>query len=141
MLFIIGYCIIGGGITFGLLYLMYRQKFKNNNIKSKSFLCVVPSVIGVINCVLVGTFTLLYMLNPASFSSEQSIVSPIAYVLFTIFCIYFYVLALPFSIGCAGISVVLYKHQYIGNKKCVLSIFTNCIGAILLALLTYQIFR
>jgi hypothetical protein len=122
MLFIIGYGIIGGGIAFGLLYLMYRQKTKNNNLKSKSFLCVVPPIIGVINCVLDGIFILLYILNPASFSSEQSIVSPIAYVLFTIFSIYFYMLALPLSIGCAGISVVLLNSRILAAENVYLAL-------------------
>lgn len=140
MLFLIGYCILGGSIVFGLLYLMYQRKTKKSNLKSKSFLCAAPPIIGAINCVLAGIFMSLYIFNPASFFSEQIIASPVAYVLFTIFSTYFYILALPLSIGCAGISVVLYKKQYISGKKYVFSIVTNCIDAILLALLTYQVF-
>lgn len=140
MIFIIGYCILGGVIAFGLLYWMYQRKVKRNSLTNKSFLCVAPPIIGAINCILAGTFMVLYILNPASFSSEQNIISPVAYVLFTIFSIYFYILALPLSIGCTGISVVLYKKQHISIKKHVLITVTNCIGAILLAILTYQVF-
>ena len=93
-------------------------------------------------CVLGGAaaFELIYILNPASFSSEQTISSPIAYVLLTIFSTYFYVVALPLSIGCTGISVVLYKNQYISSKRCAVSTITNSIGAVLLAVLIYKVF-
>lgn len=140
MLFIICYCIFGGAAAFGLLYLIYRRKVKKDNLTKKSFLYVMPPIIGIINFILAGIFMLLYVLNPASFSPEQTITSPVAYVLFTIFSTYFYVLALPLSIGCVGISVMLYKKQYNGGKKFVISTITNSVGAVLLAILTYQAF-
>lgn len=117
MAFIAVYCVLGGGTAFGLLYLIYRNKVKKGTIEKDKFLHNAPLIIGIINFVLAASFLLAYILNPTSFSSEQTIVSPVLYVLFTIFSTYFYVVAMPLSIGSAGISTLLYKKSFISKKN------------------------
>ena len=140
MLYIISFCIFGGAAAFGLLFLMYRRKIRNNTLNSKSIFIKAPSVIGVINLTLAAAFMLLYVLNPESFSPDQTIASPVAYILFTIFCTYFYIMALPLSIGYAAMTVILSVKQIISRTRFLVSISTNSLGAALLAILIYQVF-
>ncbi len=59
MAFIVIYCILGGGITFGLLYLIYQRKVKKGTIAKEGFLHRAPVIIGSINFVLAASFLLM----------------------------------------------------------------------------------
>ncbi len=122
MLYIISFCILGGAAAFGLLFLMYRRKIKKNTLNSKSVFIKAPPVIGVINLTLAAAFMALFLLNPESFSPDQTIASPVAYILFTIFCTFFYIMATPLSIGYAVMSGILYKNRFISKTRFLVSV-------------------
>ena len=131
---------LGGGIAFGLLYWIYRMKVKRNTLTEKSLYNTLPPVVGVINLLLAAAFTLLFILNPEAFSPEQTISSPVAYALFTVFCTYFYIAALPLSIGYVAMTAILFAKQFLSNRKFIVSTASNSVGALMLAVLIYQVF-
>lgn len=124
---------------FGLLNFIYNRKIKKGSINN-SVLLKIPPIAGVFNFVIAGAFLLLFILKPTAFSSEQTIQSPLMNVFFTIFSTYFYILALPLSLGYVGISILLKQKQYLVKGNYWVSVFSNGIGAIMIAVLTYQVF-
>lgn len=140
VLFLTGYIVIGGAATFGLLYWVYRRKINKGTLSTKSTYARIPPIVGLVNFILPSSFMTLYVLAPALFSPDQTISSPIMYVLFTLFSVYFYVLAMPLSMGCIGLATILYQKQYLSKSKFIFSTSSNGIGTVLLAALIYNVF-
>lgn len=58
-----------------------------------------PGIIGVVNTGMLLCFGLWFVMDPGSFSSEKEIVWSLWMVVFTVFTMYFYILAVPTSVA------------------------------------------
>lgn len=133
MLYMILFTIIGGGVASILARLLYKKFRGGNKIH------YVPYIFGVINLLLSSLFMIWFIVNPDAFSSDAVIESQVVYVLFTIFATYFYICALPISIGCITLSYYMIRNKEISESKFYLSVCLNGFSIILLFVITYLV--
>ena len=140
MVFLVLFTVFGGAIASLVFFFIYKRHIKKyGTVKEKSFTINAPKIFGTINIFLVLVFGLWFVINPSHFSQNETIDNKIVFILFSIFVMYFYVLALPLSIGSVSLTLLLKKHI---NKLIFLyGFFTNTIASIILFVLTYFILR
>lgn len=111
-------CVVGGGIVFGIYYLLYTLTVKKKyDIKSRAFLVKVPLIIGFINLVaLLGCTPILIIL---AFGPVRLLIPDNSIFLFLvkevliIILACYLILAVPLSIGSIAVSFVFYKRKLI----------------------------
>ncbi|QUI25424.1 hypothetical protein HZI73_25390 [Vallitalea pronyensis] len=134
------FLVIGGGMSCGIFYMIYGKKRKQDKLSSSLFIKL-PLVFGIINSIMAISFFLLYLYDSTLFINEENIVWNFATVLFTLFTIYFYILAPLISIGELMVTMLLKRDGIISLKYFYMSITTNAIACITLLTLTYIIFN
>jgi len=141
MAFLITYCVVGGGITFGLYFLLHRRiEKKVEGISQTAFVLRAPLVFGWVNALLGAAFLVYYLAAPEAFSPDTEIVSQLGFVLMTIFGTYFYYLAMPISFGSIGISTLEKRKGKIAVQRFWLVLFLNSIGALTISYLSLRLF-
>jgi|GEM_PF-1359782 len=135
ILFLVG----SGLISCGIFYAIYLKKKKNDKLERDNFKKL-PLIIGIVNLILATFILLLFINNPQSFQTQQDIVWNIGTVLFTIFTVYFYILALPLSIGEILVTVLLKKDKIVSSRYFYASIIMNSLSVALLSACTMLIF-
>ena len=138
MLFLISFTIISGAVASFLFILIFKRHIKKNgNVKRKSFIINAPKIFGTINFILMVVFGIWYVSNPSAFSQNEPVDNKIIFILLSVFFTYFYVLALPLSIGSTVLTLFLKKS--ISRIRFLYYIFTNVIASIVLFILIYLI--
>jgi hypothetical protein len=138
MVFLIPFTIFAGTIVSLVFLFVYKKHIKKHGtVMEKSFTANAPKIFGTVNVFLSLAIGIWYIANPSAFAQEGGIDNRIAFVVLSIFYTYFHVLALPISIGCTALSVLIKK--YISKLWFLYCILTNIIASILLFVLTYLI--
>lgn len=138
MLYLISFTIVAGAIASLAFFLVYKRHIKKNEMfKEKSFIMNASKVFGSINIIIALFLGVWYAINPTAFSQDTTINNKIAFVLMSIFSVYFYIFALPLNIGAITLTVLLKKR--ISKTRYTYCIVTNAIAAILLFILSYLI--
>jgi hypothetical protein len=138
MLYLILFTLISGVIASFLFFLIFKRHIrKNGNVKEKSFIVNAPKIFGTINIILAVVFGIWYVSNPSAFSQNEPVNNKIVFILLSIFFTYFYVLALPLSIGSSVLTLFLKKS--ISKIRFLYYILTNIIASIILFILNYMI--
>ena len=138
MLYLIPFTLISGALVSLLFIFIFKRHIKKNgNVKEKSFTINTPKIFGTINIILAVIFGIWYISNPSSFSQNESVDSKIAFILLSIFFTYFYVLALPLSIG--SITLTLFLKKSISKVRFLYYILTNSIASIILFTIIYLV--
>jgi glycerol uptake facilitator-like aquaporin len=140
MVYLILFAIFGGTIASLVFLLIYKRHIKKyDTIKEKSFIINSPKIFGTINLILALVFGIWFIINPSVFSQNETIENKIVYILFSIFAMYFYVLALPLSIGSTVLTLFLKKN--LSKLRFLYYTITNITASIILFGLTYFILR
>jgi len=126
ILFSLAWQILGGGLVFGVYYLLYRHALKKKgSITNASFVVKAPLFIGLAN--LVALVCLFFRLVPLESST----------LLYNIFSIYYFFSIDALSIGSIAITFLEYKRKLISSKRFGIVLLINIICIILVLMLHY----
>lgn len=132
MLFILSYYLVSGGLFYGVFYFLKEKR----NINFEKY----PLIIGLINGILAVFFLGYYLMNPAAFSPETTISSPVLYFLMAVFSIYFYAVAPGLSISSMVLITHYKKHHSVSQGHFIRGFMMNAAAVICFFILTYNLF-
>lgn len=130
--------LIGGGLSYWLFTFQYKRRVKMDRLDRGLYLKT-PIMMGGINLVMAMIFSFWYISSPEVFASEQEIVWNIGTVFFTLFTIYFYILAIPVSIGEIIKTHLLYRDGHVKQSYLILSMISNGLASLILFFLIIAI--
>jgi len=119
--------------------MIYKKK-KRKQILENTLFSKTPLMFGIVNALMAIGFLLLYFNNLSAFETQEEIVWNFGTILFTLFTIYFYILALPISIGELMIIHKLKKDNLVNEGYYYTSTILNIVAVITLFVLTLLIF-
>jgi hypothetical protein len=129
MLYLSLFAVILGALFSGLfLFILKRHKKKNEDVKKRSFIINAPVIFGTINIIIILVIGIWYILNPGIFSKNVQIKNQFLLILSHIFYTYFYILAMPLSIGSVVLS--LFLKENIAKKRYFYGIIANSVSII-----------
>lgn len=139
MLYLTSFAVITGTIASFAFFLVYKRSVKKmgNRLMKKSFIMKTPKIFGSINIFLAVFFGIWFIVNPSAFSQDTSIDNKVVFILLSIFYTYFYILALPLSIGSTTLTILLKK--IVSKTRFLYCLLTNVVASILLFFLSYLI--